>query len=81
MILKLLTKLIQRKSNKNWLRRYHLDRYCEKISKKKKPVLLATGASNFQDVKRAVKEILKFNKKIVIMQCRSTLEKLKTLNM
>ena len=43
----------------------------KKISKKKKPVLLATGASNFQDVKRAVKEILKFNKKIVIMQCNT----------
>ncbi len=57
----------------------------KKISKKKKPVLLATGASNFQDVKRAVKEILKFNKKIVIMQCNTNytgkIENIKHVNL
>lgn len=42
-----------------------------KIAKKKKPVLLATGASNFNEVKKAVKEILKFNKKVCVMQCNT----------
>jgi N-acetylneuraminate synthase len=35
----------------------------KKISKKKKPVILATGASSLNDVKKAVKTILKLNKK------------------
>ena len=43
----------------------------EKISKKNKPVILATGASNFDEVKTAVKTIIKFNKKIVLMQCNT----------
>ena len=43
----------------------------EKISKKKKPVLLATGASNLEDVKMALKSIQKSNKKIVLMQCNT----------
>ena len=43
----------------------------EKISKKKKPVLLATGASNLEEVKLAVKIIQKSNKKIVLMQCNT----------
>lgn len=43
----------------------------KKISKKNKPVLLATGASSLKDVKRAVSEIKKFNKKIVLMQCNT----------
>ena len=43
----------------------------EKISKKKKPVLLATGASNLKDVKLAVKKIQKSNNKIVLMQCNT----------
>ena len=42
-----------------------------KISKKKKPVILATGASSLLDVKMAVKEILKFNKKLILMQCNT----------
>ncbi len=43
----------------------------KKISKKKKPVMLATGASNINDVDRALKTIKKYNKKIVLMQCNT----------
>ena len=42
-----------------------------KISKKNKPTLLATGASELEDVERAFKLISKFNKKIVLMQCNT----------
>ena len=41
------------------------------MQKKKKPVILATGASSLDDVKKAVREILKYNKKIVLMQCNT----------
>ena len=41
------------------------------ISKKKKPVILATGASNFKDVERALKIITKNNKQVCIMQCNT----------
>ena len=43
----------------------------KKIAKKKKPVLLATGASTLNDVRRAVKEIRKFNSQIILMQCNT----------
>ena len=43
----------------------------EKIAKKQKPVILATGASSINDVENAVKLISKFNKKIVLMQCNT----------
>ena len=42
-----------------------------KISKKKKPVILATGASNISEVIDAVKVILKNNKKLILMQCNT----------
>jgi sialic acid synthase SpsE len=43
-----------------------------KIAKQKKPIILATGASNFDDVKKAVKTIQRFNKiKMVLMQCNT----------
>ncbi len=42
-----------------------------KIAKKNKPVILATGASDIKDVKQAVNQILKFNKKLVLMQCNT----------
>ncbi|MDD4273744.1 MAG: N-acetylneuraminate synthase family protein [Desulfobacter postgatei] len=55
------------------------------ISKKNKPVLLATGASTFTDVKRAVKAILKNNKDIVLMQCNTnytgSIENFKHINL
>jgi len=43
----------------------------KKIAKKKKPVIIATGASSIKDVKRAVNLIKKYNKKIVVMQCNT----------
>lgn len=43
----------------------------EYISKKGKPVLLATGASTMDDVDRAMKAILKYNNRIVLMQCNT----------
>lgn len=43
----------------------------EYISKKKKPVILATGASSITEVERAMKIIKKFNKNICIMQCNT----------
>ena len=57
----------------------------EKISKKNKPVFLATGASNFEEVITAVKTIRKFNNKIVLMQCNTnytgSLENFKYINL
>jgi sialic acid synthase SpsE len=41
------------------------------ISKKKKPVIIASGASTFAEVKLAIKIIQKYNKKIVLMQCNT----------
>ncbi|MEY8333927.1 N-acetylneuraminate synthase family protein [Lachnospiraceae bacterium 47-T17] len=43
----------------------------EHISKKGKPVLLATGASDSEDVKRAMQAIRKYNGQIVLMQCNT----------
>jgi N-acetylneuraminate synthase len=43
----------------------------KKIAKKKKPLILATGASSLAEVKRAVKEIIKYNKKLILMQCNT----------
>jgi sialic acid synthase SpsE len=42
-----------------------------KIAGKKKPVLLATGASKLAEVQRAVEEVLKINPKLVLMQCNT----------
>jgi len=43
-----------------------------KIAKKNKPVILASGASNLYDVKRAVRLIKRHNKhKLVLMQCNT----------
>lgn len=43
----------------------------ERIAKKNKPVLLATGASTFADVQRAVDTILPINPQLVLMQCNT----------
>tara|TARA_B100000787_G_C16193475_1_gene299080 strand:+ start:727 stop:1800 length:1074 start_codon:yes stop_codon:yes gene_type:complete len=43
----------------------------EKISKKNKPVMVACGASNLNDVKNTINKILKTNKKVVLMQCNT----------
>jgi sialic acid synthase SpsE len=42
-----------------------------KVASKQKPVLLATGASELADVKRAVEEILRINPNLVLMQCNT----------
>lgn len=43
----------------------------EHIASKGKPVLLATGASNMDEVKRAVSAILAINPKLLLMQCNT----------
>jgi sialic acid synthase SpsE len=43
----------------------------EKIAKKKKPVFLATGASEIDEVKKAFNVLYKKNKKICLMQCNT----------
>jgi N-acetylneuraminate synthase len=57
----------------------------KKISKKKKPVILATGASSMKDVKRAINCIKKYNNHIVLMQCNTNytgaVDNLKYLNL
>jgi sialic acid synthase SpsE len=42
-----------------------------KVASKQKPVLLATGASEMEEVQRAVAEILKINSQLVLMQCNT----------
>ena len=44
---------------------------CERMAKKGKPLLLATGASNIGDVQRAVHAILKINQQLILMQCNT----------
>lgn len=41
------------------------------LSRRNKPIFLATGASSMFDVERAVDEILAYNRDIVIMQCNT----------
>lgn len=43
----------------------------EYIAKKNKPVILATGASNLVDVRRAVRAIQKHNDQLILMQCNT----------
>ena len=43
----------------------------KKIAAKKKPVFLATGASNIGEVQEAVTTILKLNQELVLMQCNT----------
>ena len=42
-----------------------------KIAKKNKPVLLACGASTLEETIDAVRLILKYNKKVILMQCNT----------
>ncbi|MFJ9463540.1 N-acetylneuraminate synthase family protein [Viridibacillus arvi] len=59
--------------------------FIEHVAKKNKPVLIATGASDFLDVERAVTTILRYNKEIVLMQCNTnytgSLENFKYINL
>ena len=43
----------------------------EKIAQQGQPVLLATGASSMEEVRRAVETILKWNSQLAIMQCNT----------
>jgi sialic acid synthase SpsE len=45
--------------------------FIEKIATLGKPVLLATGASTIEDVKRAMDAILKHTKDVILMQCNT----------
>ncbi len=59
----------------NWLE------IISKISKKNKPVIVATGASTLKEVENAVKTVLKDNKKLILMQCNTNYtNELKNLN-
>ena len=42
-----------------------------KVASKRKPVLLATGASSLQEVQRAVETIIEINPQLVLMQCNT----------
>tara|TARA_B100001029_G_C15059435_1_gene457106 strand:- start:1088 stop:2122 length:1035 start_codon:yes stop_codon:yes gene_type:complete len=41
----------------------------EKVAKTKKPIFLSTGGGAIKDIDRAIKNILKFNKKLCVMHC------------
>ncbi len=45
--------------------------HIQHIASKKKPVLLACGASKLEEIERAVNAILKINSEIVILQCNT----------
>lgn len=45
--------------------------FLKKVSRFNKPIILSTGASNLDDVIRAVKTVMRINKKIILMQCNS----------
>jgi sialic acid synthase SpsE len=43
----------------------------EHMSQKGKPIILSTGASNIEDVDRAMDSIAKYNNEIILMQCNT----------
>ncbi|NBO26276.1 MAG: N-acetylneuraminate synthase [Actinobacteria bacterium] len=45
--------------------------YLKYLAKKNKPLLLATGASTFEDVIRAVEAVNEFNSALCVMQCNT----------
>jgi sialic acid synthase SpsE len=57
----------------------------EHICKKGKPILIATGASNFDEVQKAMKIIQEYTRDIVLMQCNTnytaSLENFKYVNL
>ena len=42
-----------------------------KIAKTKKPIIIATGASDMNEIENIVKKVIKINNKIVLMQCNT----------
>lgn len=59
--------------------------FIEIIAQKNKPVILSTGASDMNDVERAVEAVLKYNRGIVLMQCNTnytgSMENFKFINL
>ncbi|WP_207205301.1 N-acetylneuraminate synthase family protein [Methanolobus psychrotolerans] len=59
--------------------------FLEVIAKKNKPVIMATGASDINDVERAVDSVLKHNSQLVLLQCNTnytgSLENFKYINL
>ncbi len=45
--------------------------FIEFVAQRNKPVMLATGASDMQEVERAVDGVLKYNPDIILMQCNT----------
>lgn len=45
--------------------------FIEMIAKKNKPVVISTGASNIDDIERAVEAVLKHNSKLLLLQCNT----------
>ncbi len=44
----------------------------EYIAKKNKPIILSTGGGTFSDIKRAYRNIIRINKKIIILHCTAS---------
>ena len=42
------------------------------VAKKNKPIFLSTGGGSFKDIDRAYKNIIKYNKKIIILHCTAS---------
>lgn len=42
------------------------------IAKKNKPIFMSTGGGNFKDIERAYKNIIKYNKKLIILHCTAS---------
>jgi len=59
--------------------------FVEYIAHRNKPVIIATGASHIDDVRRAVDAVSKINKRLVLMQCNTnytgSLENFKYINL
>jgi sialic acid synthase SpsE len=45
--------------------------FIEYVAQRNKPVMLATGASDMDDVERAVSSVLKHNRQLILMQCNT----------
>ncbi|MGC7870272.1 N-acetylneuraminate synthase family protein [Desulfosporosinus sp. SYSU MS00001] len=59
--------------------------FIEEVAKQGKPVMLATGASNMEDVERAVESIIKHNRQVALLQCNTnytgSVENFKNVNL
>ena len=59
--------------------------FIEYVAKRGKPIFVASGASNIDDVSRAVDAVLKHNRRLVLMQCNTnytgSLDNLRYINL